>query len=428
MTNNHTQGAATPAAPSGGLPEPTAHCRGHGLHVPTCQKCKEASRRQIDRRRAAVHAWDGHANAASESAEAMTARLIAQIAAGDEPSEEREAAPAEPRSLLAGMFNGAWLDKQVFPPLEWLVEGIVSEGFGLLVGAPKAGKSWMAGGLALACSSGGFALGKIAVKQRPVFYLALEDGPRRLQSRFRTMSEGGPLPAEVHFMITARPNEVPGMIAEFLHLYGYRKPLIILDTLGKVKPPKLAGQESYSADYAMGSKLKELTDSAPGSCLLAVHHSRKAESVDFVDAVSGTQGIAGSADFVLVLSRKRKEDRAVLAVTGRDVPENEYALTADGGRWELDGMDLLDAAATVEKRREAGNLGDRSMDIYTYVMEHGPTTPADVAKALSMDNKLAGNKLAQLYESGRIDKPKRGTYDRIITTAGESGESGETDE
>ncbi len=362
----------------------------------------------------------------------MTAELIAQIqdedgSAGDEPPpEEAEVVPSTPRSLLDSMFNGTWLDAQEFPPLEWLVEGVVSEGFGLLVGAPKAGKSWMAGGLALACSSGGYALGKIPVKQRPVFYLALEDGPRRLQSRFRTMADGGPLPAEVHFMVTARPNEVPGIIAEYLHLFGHRKPLIILDTLGKVKPPKLAGQESYSADYAMGSRLKDLTDSSPGSCLLAVHHTRKAESTDFVDAVSGTQGIAGSADFVLVLSRKRKEDRAVLAVTGRDVPENEYALVADGGRWFLDGMDLMDSAATVERRREAGNLGDRTMDIFQYVMDHGPTTPAVVAEALSMDNKLVGNKLSQLYESGRIARPKRGTYERIRTT-GESGESGETD-
>jgi RecA-family ATPase len=341
----------------------------------------------------------------------------------DEPPPDDEDSP---RSLLSAMVSGTWLDAQTFPPLEWLVEGILPEGFGLLVAPPKAGKSWMVAGIGLACAAGGYALGKIVVKQRPVLYLALEDGHRRLQSRFRTLTEGRPIPAGMNVIISAQPNEVPGMIGEFLYLHRTKKPLVVLDTLGKVKPPKQAGQESYSADYAIGTRLKDLVDSVPGSCLLAVHHTRKAESADFVDAVSGTQGIAGSADFILVLNRKRKDDRAVLSVTGRDVPENEYALITEDGRWRLDGMDLVDAAATVEKRREAGNLGDRSMDILAHVMVNGPTTPRDIAERFDMDNKDASKYLSRLYETGRIAKAKRGTYDRPSTGV-ESVESVETD-
>ncbi|WP_280471667.1 AAA family ATPase [Nocardia cyriacigeorgica] len=332
-----------------------------------------------------------------------------------------------PRSLLDSMVSGAWLDSQEFPPLEWLVEGILPEGFGLLVAPPKAGKSWMVAGIGLACAAGGYAFGKIVVKQRPVLYLALEDGHRRLQSRFRTLTEGHPIPAKIHVIISARPNEVPGMIREFLAIHRADKPLIILDTLGKVKPPKQSGQESYSADYAIGSRLKSEVDSVPGSCLLAVHHTRKAESADFVDAVSGTQGIAGSADFVLVLNRKRKDNQAVLSVTGRDVPENEYALTTEEGRWKLDGQDLMDAAATVDRRREAGRLGDRSMDIYDYVSRHPQTTPKDIAERFDMSSKDAGQYLLRLEEKGRIRRISRGKY-APVPTAVETVESVETDE
>ncbi|MFD6221254.1 AAA family ATPase [Nocardia asteroides] len=335
--------------------------------------------------------------------------------------------PESKRSLLASMRSGSWLDAQVFPPLEWIVEGILPEGFGLLVAPPKAGKSWMVAGIGLACASGGLAFGMIPVKPRPVLCLALEDGDRRLQSRFRTLTEGAPIPAQIHRIISARPADVSGMVAEFLTMHGDGSPLIILDTLGKVKPPKQVGQESYAADYAIGSKLKALVDSVPGSCLLAVHHTRKAESADFVDAVSGTQGIAGSADFVLVLTRKRKETGAVLAVTGRDVAENEYALVTEGGRWTLDGQDLLDAAATVERRKETQNLGDRSADIYAFVVDHGPVTPAQVAAKFSMDNRQASNRLGQLAKAGRIAKTGRGTYSRNPRD-GESSESGESDE
>lgn len=282
----------------------------------------------------------------------------------------------------------------------------------------------MVAGIGLGCAAGGSVFSKIHVKQRPVLYLALEDGHRRLQSRFRHLMYGDSIPAGIYLVTKAQPAQVVPMIAEFIGMHPGAKPLVILDTLGKVKPPKSAGQESYSADYAIGSKLKGVIDSAPGASLIAVHHTRKAESSDFIDAVSGTQGIAGSADFILVLTRRRKDTSAVLAVTGRDVQENEYALTMDDGRWLLDGMDLMDAAATVDRRRESDGLGERSSEVVDYVNRHRSVKTAAVAAQFDMDNKAASNLLNRLHKAGRIGKGDRG----VFTANGESGESGESDE
>jgi len=313
--------------------------------------------------------------------------------------------------LLDGLRDGAWLDAQVFAPLEWSVDGIIPEGFGLLVAPPKAGKSWMVAGVGLACAAGGNALGKIPVARRPVLYLALEDGHRRLQSRFRTLMEGESIPAGIDVITRAQLFEVPAMIKEWLDRHPGERPLVILDTLGKVKPPKRSGEDSYAADYAIGGKLKDLIDTVPGATLLVVHHTRKAESDDFVDAVSGTQGIAGSADFILVLRRKRQVAEAVLSVTGRDVPENEYALTTEGGRWLLDGPDLTAAAEAVKTRKNTENLGDRSAEAAAFVASRPlGTRPADLAEHLGIDNKLAGNYLLRLFEAGRVDKRTRGIY------------------
>ncbi len=313
--------------------------------------------------------------------------------------------------LLDGLRNGAWLDAQNFPPLEWSVDGIVPEGFGLLVAPPKAGKSWWVAGVGLACAAGGYALGKIAVSKRPVLYLALEDGHRRLQSRFRTLMEGQPIPAGIDVITTAQSFEVPAMIEEWLGRHPGEKPLVILDTLGKVKPPKRAGEDSYAADYAIGGRLKDLVEAVPGATLLVVHHTRKAESEDFVDAVSGTQGIAGSADFILVLRRKRQSNDAVLSVTGRDVPENEYALTTEGGLWKLDGADLTAAAEAVRTRKSTENLGDRSAEAATFVVSRPMgTRAADLATHLSISSNDAGTYLRRLHEAGRIGKRTRGIY------------------
>ena len=191
------------------------------------------------------------------------------------------------------------------------------------------------------------------------------------------------------------------------------KPLVILDTLGKVKPAKKRNEDAYQADYALGSLLKNIVDKVPGSTLLIVHHTRKAEALDFVDSVSGTQGIAGSVDFVLVLDRKRLSDDAILSVTGRDVIEAEYALKADQGiLWRLDGATLAAAADTVEKRRLQDKVGDRLMEVFRFVdKSKNAVTATDVAAALnSMDGETAGTYLRRLKAAGYIIQTSRGQY------------------
>lgn len=313
-------------------------------------------------------------------------------------------------SLLSNVVTAQWLDNQVFPPLVEIVPQVVSEGFGILVGPPKAGKSWLGGNLALAAASGGRALGKIQVAKRPVLYAALEDGHRRLQSRLRTISEGEALPASLHLLTEIAPGMVRETFAEWLIEHHDEQPFIILDTLGRARPQRRAGEDAYIADYQVGAGLKRLVDEIPGAGLLAVHHSRKSESIDFVDAVSGTQGLAGSADYVMVLSRRRQSDEAVLAITGRDVAEQEIALRTDSGRWLLDGSDIAAAARTVAIRREQSALGDRSAQILELVAARSETRPGDVAAALGISNDDAGRYLRRLAESGRVRKSGRGVY------------------
>lgn len=334
----------------------------------------------------------------------------------DRSDELREMYEAESDDVLVTMRSGRWLDAQQFPPLQWTVPGVIPEGFGLLVAPPKAGKSWLAAGIGLAVASGGIALNRLHVHQRPVLYLALEDGYRRLQDRFRTITANQPIPEAINVIIRAQTHEVLPMIAEFLSRQTVPS-LVILDTLGKVKPPKASYEDSYQADYKIGSRLKETVDGSPGSTLLVVHHSRKAEAADFVDAVSGTQGIAGSADFVLVLSRKRHQDEAVLAVTGRDLAEGEYALKADGGLWSLDGYTLAEAAKAVDSRRAQSQLGDDTREILDLVNQRPETKAADVSEKLGIDAHKARTYLARLAETGRIQKAGRGTYRGVASVA-----------
>lgn len=330
-----------------------------------------------------------------------------------------------------------WLNEQQFPELEFAVPGLISEGLGMLVAPPKKGKSFLVGNLAIAVAAGGKALGHIDVKQRPVLVLALEDGHRRLQDRYTKINGDEPIPSGITFITKATPQECLAVIAEYQHRYCDQKPLIIIDTLGKVKPPKRSGEEQYGADYNIGSKFKELADSVPGSTILIIHHTRKADAVDFVDQVSGTQGLAGSVDFVLALDRKRHENDAILSVTGRDVTEAEFALVAESGMiWRLDGMSLAAAAARAEQRRDETaeaarlrRLGTRAQDIVKLIDERGQATPPEVAFKFGMTSKIASNLLGRLVEADFIVHAGRGEYrSKRHPFPRESGESGELED
>lgn len=342
----------------------------------------------------------------------------------------------EPDPRLKDLMNGAELDAKKFPPLRWCVRGIIPEGFTLLVGGPKIGKSWLTLSVALKVASGGRVLGAIDChRPKRVLLLALEDGHRRLQSRCRKLLEDGEsIPANLDILIKTEPGQVEATIRAWLETLDVderHEALVIVDTLGKNMRDAAPGESAYSRDYKVAGRLKAITDDYPGMSLVAVHHDRKAESADFVDAVSGTNGLAGAADSIIVLHRNRNEDKGVLKVTGRDVNEEEYAVRTDEGRWTLAGDDLKESAAAAREdratRKATSGKGALSAAVATCVLSAGPAgvTPEQAAAAVSralgvtVDSKKAGTYLGRLVGDGGEDighgihRPERGLYKRV---------------
>ena len=112
--------------------------------------------------------------------------------------------------------------------------------------------------------------------------------------------------------------------------------LIIIDTLQKVR--EVGGDKfSYASDYEIVTKLKAFSDKY-GICFLVVHHTRKMESSDSFDMISGTNGLLGAADGAFVMQKeKRTDNKAVLEVAGRDQQDQKLWLNFNRERcvWEL---------------------------------------------------------------------------------------------
>lgn len=322
--------------------------------------------------------------------------------------------PESEDSLLSGVVTAAELSHKEFPDLVEHVPRLVMEGFGILAGPPKLGKSWFTLVIALAVAAGGYAFGKLKVDKRPVLLLALEDSERRLQSRIKVL-HGNEIPPHLLHIIT---RVQPGLLLPTMTAWLEHHPdgLVVLDTLGRARQQRRPGADPYLEDYRAGSALKSIVDAFPGSALLGVSHTRKQSSDDFVDDISGTLGLAGSADYLLILRRKRQSEEATLQVTGRDAPEGEYAFTVTGGQWILSGNALEDAAAEAISRRNATKLGDRSLDVLGLVNRRKETRAADLAE-IGMNQHQARTYLSRLAEQGRITKHGRGAYKSVASVA-----------
>jgi hypothetical protein len=227
-----------------------------------------------------------------------------------------EQAAAGPEVVIR---SGAWLSAQRFAPVEWAVPGLVPEGVTILGGPPKGGKSWLVLSVALSLSSGTLILGALRNgPARPVLYLALEDSDRRMKQRCAELGHAR-VPPMFEYVTECHPARVITEIGEWMAARPGQRPVAIIDTWGKIVTPALKGETIYERDYRLGSEVKSLAADHPGASVWVNHHVRKEGAADFIETISGTYGVGGSADTVAVLARKRGEDTGRLHVAAHDV-------------------------------------------------------------------------------------------------------------
>lgn len=218
----------------------------------------------------------------------------------------------------------------VYPARTPIVDNFLYGGTYLFVGAPKVGKSFFMGQLAYHVAMG-IPLWEYPVRKGTVLYLALEDDYARLQRRLSGMF-GVESTDNLFFATQAKTlNDGLDLQLELFLKEHTDARLIIIDTLQKVR--EVGGDRySYSSDYEIVTKLKAFSDRY-GVCVLVVHHTRKLESEDSFDMISGTTGLLGAADGAFIMhKKKRTENIAVMDIVGRDQPDQELTIEFDRER------------------------------------------------------------------------------------------------
>ena len=315
----------------------------------------------------------------------------------DPPIEAEAAHPLDdPRRRL---WTARDLMAEAFPDPRFAIEGVLPPGVAFLGGAPKLGKSYLVLGLGIAVATGGRAFGSIAVERGEALYLALEDSPRRLQARLRQILDGEPPPAGLHVTTMWERVEEGGLerLERFLDAHPDCR-LVIVDVWPRLRTRTARSGESFQADYDAVQPLQALA-SERGVVVLVLVHTRKAESADFVDAITGTLGTAAAADTLLVVKRSRGEADATLHVTGRDVTEQALALrfAPAAGSWTL----LGDAAIFA--------LGETRRELLEAVQAHGSLSPKQAAKLTGLDAVNVRQALSRMARDAQV-KAKGGRY------------------
>ncbi len=300
--------------------------------------------------------------------------------------------------LPAGIFSAAELQGRVFPPIKWIVPGILPEGLTLLAGKPKLGKSWLALDIAVAVASGGSVLGR-QCEPGPVLCLALEDNQRRLQKRLQLVAGSTPWPGDLEFH-TEWPRGDAGL--ERMRDWVNARPgsrLTIVDTLAVVRPPTRGNEGVHSSDYAALRGMHQLANEH-GISVLVVHHVRKADAEDPFDTVSGSTGLTGAADSTLILTRRESDSGVILYGRGRDLEEFERGLefVKDTCRWR-DLGDPVEAFAS-----------DTRQAIFTAI-KAGNHTPAKIRDFTDVDHELVKKTLQRMARSGDLRRTGRGEYE-----------------
>ena len=305
-----------------------------------------------------------------------------------------------PKPAFQRGISAAALMAKHFEPVNYVVPGLIAEGAFIFGGKPKIGKSWMAYQIAIALASGRALFGTIPVALGDVLYLALEDNERRLKSRLLTM--GIRQPPERLTLATEWPDLDNGCIDE-LEAWAdavARPTLVIIDVLKMVRGQSRQGEQLYESDYRAVTGLGRFARER-GLAVVLVHHVRKMESDDPLESLSGTNGLTGAADGVIVLKRDIGTGNCNLYVRGRDIEESETAVRfqADIGTWER-----LGAAD------EVGRTNERQAILDVVNASDKPLSAREISDLLGKSYDAVRKTMTRMAHAGELSKEGRGMY------------------
>lgn len=282
-----------------------------------------------------------------------------------------------------------------FKEVAYVVDGLMSTGLITFSGSPKSGKSWAAISLVHAVATGKPLFDTFLIKKSGcVLYLALEDTPRRIQSRLLALGLGATDKLEFAYS-SSMGDDGCAMLERWCEQHPDAL-MIVIDTLQRFRMPTSGRQNAYEVDYAAMSAIKRIADKF-GVAILLIHHLKKGKADDPFERVSGSTAITGAADTNILLLRERASGEATWHITGRDIEDLELAMSFESGQWRMIG----DA-----KSHRASKAEQAVIDAIKALGE--PASPKQISDF--MGRRIGSRQLLRMQEHGILEWLPGGKY------------------
>lgn len=282
---------------------------------------------------------------------------------------------------------------------KWLVRELWGhEAVGIIGGAPKCCKSWLALDLAVSIASGTAALGRFAVEQRgPALIYLAEDALAGVRERVAALCvhrhlDMAALPLHVITAASLRldraedRDRLDATVAQLEPRLLVLDPLVRLHRLDENSAAEISGLLGY---------LRELNRRHHLAVVL-VHHMSKKARAQLGQALRGSGDLHAWTDSACYLVRRKAGLQLTIEHRAAPAPEPLLLeLATDPPHLELRGADLPPpplADAVRDRLRQVGS----------------PQTRAALRAALAVNNKRLGDALAALEELGQIRRSQQG--------------------
>ncbi len=320
-------------------------------------------------------------------------------------------------------MKGDMIDLEHVEKIDFIINDMLSPGLSMLAADPKIGKSWFALLMCLCVAQGRKFLGYDTNKCN-CLYLALEDSDNRMKTRIKRIFDGDKLPNTFNYCIDI--NDLSNGFIEQMELVYQSMTdlrLVIVDTLQCIR-----GQYNnrdggaYGYDYKEMNKLKSFAKKH-NLAMLLIHHTSKMDNPnDPFFSISGTRGLTGALDLMMVMKKENVSDKqAKLYIRGRDVDSDAFVIEMQDCKWikvgtleEMQEMDALrkyrnnpTVMAINKSLEETGQWRGRMTELVEYAEKHGiqinstPRQLSDEIKKLEYQLKMIDN-----IEHGTISKGK----------------------
>ncbi len=282
----------------------------------------------------------------------------------------------------------------------WLVDGLwAAEGVGVIGGAPKCCKTWLALDLAVSVASGTDAIGRFPVAvPGPVLLYGAEDAAAQLRERLAAIAAARSMSLaeiDVRLILAAslRLDTERDRARLRRTLEQHRPRLLLLDPLVRLHR---IDENSAGEMSALLGELRAL-QREHALALVLVHHLRKNGGGQDGQALRGSGDLHAWGDSNLYL--RRRDDRLRLSIEHRSAPAPEPCLlelaTAPAAH-----LRVVDAETTADPRA-AADLGTRIVEL---LRARGALHRDQLRAETRSRNATLGEALVRLRAEGIIER------------------------